>query len=251
MTAPAADPRSTVEALGTVLGVWAHPDDEAYLSAGVMAMGSDAGNRVVCVTATRGELGTDDPDHTPEEFARVREAEVAASLACVGVTEHRFLDYVDGTCAQQDEAEAVGRIEAIIREVAPDTIVTFGPEGMTGHPDHRAVSYWTTAAWAAGDRRAQLLWATKPDDYDRRFRSVHEKHDVFFEGGPPLTSPVDLSVYLLLPDDVLDRKLAALRAQPSQTIPLIESIGEPRYREWVAEEAFVRVTGPPSAGGSG
>ena len=53
--------------LGTILGVWAHPDDEAYLSGGLMAMARDAGARVVCVTATRGELGTPDPRTWPPD----------------------------------------------------------------------------------------------------------------------------------------------------------------------------------------
>ncbi len=47
--------------IGTLLGVWAHPDDEAYLSSGLMAEVRDQGGRVVVVTATRGEHGTDDP----------------------------------------------------------------------------------------------------------------------------------------------------------------------------------------------
>jgi LmbE family N-acetylglucosaminyl deacetylase len=46
-----------VSGLGTILGIWAHPDDEAYLSGGLMALATDAGSRVVCATATRGELG--------------------------------------------------------------------------------------------------------------------------------------------------------------------------------------------------
>lgn len=54
-----------VAGLGTILGVWAHPDDEVYLSAGVMAAAAAAGNRVVVVTATRGEHGTDDPARWP------------------------------------------------------------------------------------------------------------------------------------------------------------------------------------------
>ncbi|HXV94036.1 MAG TPA: PIG-L family deacetylase, partial [Pseudonocardia sp.] len=48
--------------LGTILGVWAHPDDETFLTAGLMALAREAGNRVVCATATRGERGTDDPE---------------------------------------------------------------------------------------------------------------------------------------------------------------------------------------------
>ena len=51
-----------MDELGTILGIWAHPDDEAWLSAGLMARAVDAGSRIVCVTATRGELGVQDAD---------------------------------------------------------------------------------------------------------------------------------------------------------------------------------------------
>jgi LmbE family N-acetylglucosaminyl deacetylase len=55
------------------LGIWAHPDDEAYLSAGLMARTTDAGGHVTCVTATMGEHGfaADDP-RSPTERARLR-----------------------------------------------------------------------------------------------------------------------------------------------------------------------------------
>jgi LmbE family N-acetylglucosaminyl deacetylase len=67
--------------LGTILGVWAHPDDEAYLSGGIMAQSVHDGRRVVCVTATRGEAGS--WDHTrwpPDELGAIREAELNDSL---------------------------------------------------------------------------------------------------------------------------------------------------------------------------
>ena len=88
--------------LGTVLGIWAHPDDEAFLSAGLMAAARDAGRRVVCVTATLGEHGTDDPQRwPPQRLAQVRTHEARASLAALGVTEHFLLGISDGTCAAQ------------------------------------------------------------------------------------------------------------------------------------------------------
>ena len=72
-----------VTQLGTVLGIWAHPDDEAFLSAGLMAAARDAGQRVVCVTATLGEHGTDDPGSwPPNRMARVRERWVSPSTTC-------------------------------------------------------------------------------------------------------------------------------------------------------------------------
>ena len=56
-----------MDELGNILGVWAHPDDEAYLSAGIMARAVRAGSRVVCVTATRGEGGSMDEEKWPPE----------------------------------------------------------------------------------------------------------------------------------------------------------------------------------------
>jgi LmbE family N-acetylglucosaminyl deacetylase len=49
---------SDIRELGIVLSIWAHPDDEAYLCGGIMAMAAAAGSRVVCVTATRGNLAS-------------------------------------------------------------------------------------------------------------------------------------------------------------------------------------------------
>ena len=85
---------------GTLLGIWAHPDDEAYLSAGLMASAVRAGQRVAVVTATAGELGTPDPERCPPgKLATVRRREMTASLAALGVTEHTWLGYPDGGCA--------------------------------------------------------------------------------------------------------------------------------------------------------
>src|SRR5262245_34607172 len=130
-------------ALGTVLGVWAHPDDEAYLSAGLMALVRRTGGRVVCVTATLGEHGTDDAvTWPPDRLARTRAHELDAALAQLGVAERRLLGFEDGTLDGVPLELGAGRVLRLLRDVQPDTIVTFGPEGMTGHPDHRAVSRW-------------------------------------------------------------------------------------------------------------
>src|SRR4051812_12271242 len=100
-----------VGALGTVLGIWAHPDDETFLSAGLMAAARDAGQRVVCATATLSELGTSDPvSWPPRRLAAVRAMEVRASLAALDVQEHHVLGYADGSCAGQPSERVVGRL---------------------------------------------------------------------------------------------------------------------------------------------
>jgi LmbE family N-acetylglucosaminyl deacetylase len=138
---------NTTGEIGDVVGVWAHPDDEAYLSAGLMAQAVAAGRRCVCVTATKGEAGfRDDDPRSVEERSRVREAELATCLDILGVTEHRWLGYADGRCAEVDDDEGATRLAAVIDEVRPDTVLTFGPDGGTGHTDHIAACRWTTAA---------------------------------------------------------------------------------------------------------
>jgi len=227
--------------LGTVLGIWAHPDDEAFLSAGLMAAARDAGNRVVCVTATLGEQGTDDPQRwPPDRLGALRAHELRASLAALGVTEHHLLGVVDGTCAAQPHDVIVRHLARIVRSVAPDTIVTFGPDGMTGHEDHQTVSAWTTAAHAVAAPDARLLHATTTEEFVEAWEPSREAFDVFLTDGLPLrTHAVDLAVRLRLDPARLDRKIAALRAQASQTTALFAALGEERVREWWSTETFV------------
>jgi LmbE family N-acetylglucosaminyl deacetylase len=234
------DKAGRMHALGTNLGVWAHPDDEAYLSAGLMAMAVHAGSRVACVTATRGELGSLDEERWPiSTLPAVREAELAVSLGVLGVHDHEWLDYPDGGCGEIASTEAVGRIADAIHRVEPDTVLTFGPDGMTGHPDHRAVSAWTTAALGqAGTRGARLLYATKTARWADRFGSVVDPLGVFGPDGPPCTPDSELAVALRLNERYLDLKMAALRAQASQVTVLCEAMGEATYRDWVADEWF-------------
>jgi LmbE family N-acetylglucosaminyl deacetylase len=238
--------------LGTVLAVWAHPDDEAYLAGGLMALAADAGCRVVCVTATRGEHGTADRLRwPPARLAAVRERELAASLAALGVKEHHWLGIEDGSCAAASPIGPVATIARLIREVGADTVVTFGPDGMTGHSDHRAVSRWTTQAWAVSGARGRLLHATSTATFARRFRSVHERFAVFDPGLPGVSPEADLALHLSLGGELLDRKVAALRAQASQTAGLITAMGEDLFREWCAEESFLGLPSrPPWTAGS-
>ncbi|MDP8930154.1 MAG: PIG-L family deacetylase [Actinomycetota bacterium] len=232
--------RNLVAPLGTILGVWAHPDDESYLSGAVMAVASDIGNRVVCLTATRGERGTGDPSSwPPARLAPLRDAELAAALAALGVAEHRGLDYPDGACGEVTAQEAVARIASTMAEVAPDTVLTFGPDGLTGHPDHRAVSAWTTAAFRRVARPgARLLYATTTPEWCDAFAEPNASLGVFQPGLPSPTPRDELALELKAADAVLERKLAALRAHSSQVEALLTALGEDTFRAWVADEVF-------------
>ncbi|MGH8245046.1 MAG: PIG-L family deacetylase, partial [Gammaproteobacteria bacterium] len=149
----------------TLLAVFAHPDDECFGTGGTLAKHAANGGRVVLACATRGEAGeiSDPALATPDTLGTVREAELRASCAVLGIEELHLLGYRDsgmeGTpenddprCYHQaDPAEAARQLVALIREVRPQVVITFEPGGGYGHPDHIAVSRHTTAAYDLAD----------------------------------------------------------------------------------------------------
>lgn len=224
----------------TLLGVWAHPDDEAYLSAGLMARSRQRGDRVVVVTATSGEHGTSDPiAWPPARLAARRRRELHDSLAAVGVHELHVLGFEDGDCMAHD---GTAQIVEHILDVEPDVIVTFGPDGVTGHPDHRAVSRWTTDAWAMGAPTAELWYPTFTENFHETWGMLNRRIDLWADQPePPCTHPDDLAEVLALSDDLVERKFAALRAHESQTAALIDLVGPATFRQWWRTEYFRRV----------
>ncbi|MFN2543018.1 MAG: PIG-L deacetylase family protein [Actinomycetota bacterium] len=230
-----------MQELGTILGVWGHPDDETYLTAGLMAQAIRDGRRVVCVTATRGEEGSWDEERWPtSEMGKVRDAELMESMRIVGVTEHHWLDYYDGKCADVPEDEAVDRIAALMEQANPDTVLTFGPDGMTDHPDHKAVSSWTTIAFSrAAKPGANLYYATTTPEWAQRFVPVMNRFNVFMSPDtPPVTPREEAAIAFELSPELLDLKLRAIEAHVSQVEGMLNAFGEDFFREAHREEYF-------------
>ena len=143
-----------------ILGVLAHPDDETFRCGGTLALLARRGVGVHLLTATRGGAGScgEPPLCTPEELPAVRERELRCACAALGIEPPRLLDYRDGTLADVDEEEAVARVLAVIRELRPQVLLTWPPDGLSGHPDHVAVSRWTAQAF----ERAEALGPDAP-----------------------------------------------------------------------------------------
>jgi LmbE family N-acetylglucosaminyl deacetylase len=129
--------------------VLAHPDDESLGTGGALAKCAAEGVATYLVTATRGErgrFGDSKESPGPEVVGKAREAELLAAAKELGLREVRFLDYPDGALDKVDTAEAIEKIVGHLRRVKPQVVLTFGPEGAYGHPDHIAISQLTTAA---------------------------------------------------------------------------------------------------------
>jgi LmbE family N-acetylglucosaminyl deacetylase len=145
-----------------VLAVFAHPDDESVLAGGYLAAAAAAGADVTVVCATRGEFGplASGIDATPETLAEVREAELRAACAELGVRTVECLGLPDGSLDDFAErlASEVARLLAALR---PDAVVTFGPEGLYWHQDHVAVHDAVATGLEGASRRPaihRLVW---------------------------------------------------------------------------------------------
>src|SRR5947207_1873194 len=97
-----------IKQLGTILSVWAHPDDESFSCAGIMAAAIQNGQSVACITATKGEDGVQDESRWPaEQLGEIRAHEMDEALDILGCHNHNWLGYHDGRCQEISADEAV------------------------------------------------------------------------------------------------------------------------------------------------
>jgi len=135
-----------------LLAVMAHPDDESLGLGCILTKYKSEGVETYLVTATRGERGWfGEPGKYPGEQAlgEIREGELMNAAKVLGLCEVNFLDQMDGDLDQVDPEPVIAKIAAHIRRIRPQVVVTFDPSGWYGHPDHIAISQFTTAAVVA------------------------------------------------------------------------------------------------------
>src|SRR5262249_33616809 len=131
--------------------VLAHPDDESLGTGGALAKSAAEGGETYLVTAARGgrgRFGDGVESPGPEIVGRTRAAELRAAAGGLGIRGGRVLDYEEAELDRVDAGEAIGRIATHLRRVRPQVVITFGPDGAYGHPDHIAIGQLTTAAIA-------------------------------------------------------------------------------------------------------
>ena len=180
-----------------LLAVLAHPDDESLGFGGTLAKYADEGVETYLVTATRGEhgrFGSLGKNGDPVEVGRVRESELRAAAAVLGVREVVLLNYPDGAVDRVESAIAIRDIVAHIRRIRPHVVLTFGPEGAYGHPDHIAISQFTTAATVCAADADYGLHDSHPPHRVQKLHYLawrHNKWEAYQAAFRKLTSMVD------------------------------------------------------------
>lgn len=229
-----------IKQLGTILGVWAHPDDETYSMGGIMAAAVNNGQVVACLTATRGEAGVQDENRWPAaSLGEIRTHELETAMEILRVQEHCWLDFPDGGCNKVSEQDAVKQVADCIEKYRPDTILTFGPDGLTGHPDHQTVSKWAKLARDKTASPAVIYHAVQTyEQYDAMIEA-DKQFNIFFKiDKPPVCATEQCAIHFELDDELYRQKLTALKAMPSQTEAML-GMFEHSLRSSLGREAFV------------
>jgi LmbE family N-acetylglucosaminyl deacetylase len=193
-----------------LLGVFAHPDDEVFCAGGTLARAAELGAQVMIVSATRGEQGQirDPAAATRRTLGAVREGELRAAAAELGVQRIQVLDYPDGALAHHRSALGAA-IAGIMRQFDPDTVITFGADGGYGHPDHIAISSLTTGAFRVlahdHDRGQRLYHAVFPP---RRTSMAEELAHWITDSGQRATDRAALQAIALFAGESATMRLA-------------------------------------------
>lgn len=193
----------------TLLVVLAHPDDESFSIGGTLAKSVTKGDYVHLVVATRGEAGI--PGKDAGETAIIREDELRRACAELGIQELSFLGFEDGRLAATYRDLALSRILSIMRRFKPDVVVTFGPDGISGHPDHLTVHHWTTEAFD--------LFQSESDYGQRLYYIAPSEATQQGCGVPPVEEAVGGPVAFIDVEPYLVQKVQAAQQHQSQHPP--------------------------------
>lgn len=230
---------SDIRQLGTILFVGAHPDDEVFCAGGLLAAAVANGQKVACIVATHGEKGIQDETRWPASgLADIRTSELNAAYKILGLKECYWLDCFDGGC-KPDDQPTINKLANLAKEINPKTVITFGPDGLTGHTDHQAVSAWVSEVFD-GDQQVFHVVVNR-EVYEKAWHQVDKLANAFFNvEHPPLVEQQDCDINLVLPPELLSKKLDALAAMPSQYDSYFSKIDKILLSQVWQNECFVR-----------
>ncbi len=196
-----------------LLVVTAHPDDVDFGAAGTVAALTDAGVEVTYCLVTDGQAGGFDHSIPRKEMASIRREEQTKAAAEVGVTDLRFLGFMDGTV--EVTMELRHDIALVIRQVRPQVVMTQSPirnldSTYGSHPDHTATGEATMCA-VYPDARNPFAFPGLPAAELEDWKA----QEVWIQAGP-MGSGDELATVDVT--DQMDRKMRALRCHVSQLV---------------------------------
>jgi len=217
-----------------LLAVFAHPDDETYGPGGTIARYAIEGADVFLLTFTRGEAGTIGVSRKipMRELGRRRKQELKAACEALGIVDHQVLEVPDRRVSGYPETKGVAAVLEAFEAYRPDVVITFHRLGVSGHPDHKAVTRFAREAFRrAGDRGPSKLYewvipaSLAPSRPGREILTVAD---------------AEITTRIEIPPEAMDRKMLAIERHETQIEffhLLTELYGD--YREATSTEYFI------------
>ncbi len=232
----------------TLAAIFAHPDDESFAVGGLLAASALLGARVVVITATCGEGSRDRLNRTKssDELATIRGNELHRACDALGAESPIQFGFRDGHL--EDEGELGAMVEATLRAVTPDVIVTLGPDGAYGHRDHLALTRAVHHGFDAlpHNEHRRLLHAAFPRDHFHGFRQRLQKHaPAILDDTLQLGTSRELVNWVFPLAGVRHRKVSALSAHASQVggDPVTDFLGKDAMTPLFEEEWYIVAAG--------
>jgi N-acetylglucosamine malate deacetylase 2 len=231
-----------------ILLIFAHPDDESFVAAGLTRRYADLGAAIALVTATRGEAGScgAPPLCRPDELPALRESELREAAALLGVRDVHVLGYRDQRLSEAPPHQIRAELVGLVRRHRPHIVVTYDPHGGHGHADHIAISRFTTDAVSAA---ADARWHPTEGTPHRVQRVLWTPPVLAWDDPPPARMDREPGVDFLLEISAQKAaKIAALRAHRTQHRSTDRWIfHKPRADQILGIETFRQALGPPIA----
>lgn len=191
----------------TVLGIFAHPDDESFFTGGTLAVFAKENNNVYTICVTNGEKG-ENSSNKKGGLAEIRRGELLESAQILGVKKVYFLNYDDGSLSNNLYHEIAEKIKSIVDELKPEILLTFEPRGISGHIDHMAVSMITSFVFEKSDYMRELWYFCHSD-------KIRETLDSYYIYWPPGYSDSEISKTVDI-ESVFETKVKSMVAHNSQ-----------------------------------
>ncbi|HSW48243.1 MAG TPA: PIG-L deacetylase family protein [Candidatus Saccharimonadales bacterium] len=192
--------------MSTVLGVFAHPDDEAFFTGGTIAtLAKDHDVYTICIT--NGDAGENSSDKDGD-LAEIRKAEVLEAGKILGVKETVFLGYKDGALSNNLYHEIATKIEEIVDKLRPEILLTFEPRGISGHIDHIVTSMVTSYIFKKSEIVKELWYCCNNEEIQVAIKDYY----IYWPAGykkSEISKVIDI-------ESVWETKVAAMHKHESQ-----------------------------------
>ncbi len=222
-----------------IVGIFAHPDDEAMGPGGTLALLSQT-HDVYIICVTNGDATIGDCLIKNGNLGQIRQKELEKSAKILGIKKVFFLDFKDGELNNNLYHEIAAKIENVLKKLKAEIIITFEMHGLSGHLDHIAVSMITTYIVESKKLASEIWYFCHSEIFNNTLKDELKDYFIYFPNGYK-KSEIDNIIDI---KDVWDKKIKAINCHKSQLIDVEKNL---RWLNKLPKEEYFLIRKTPPA----